>query len=117
MTRCLTSYSELAVAWGFDGWLLNMEVDLDIGQIPNLKEFISRLTQTMHSSVPGSLVIWYVSLTVDGTISYQNQLYEQKNLSLILVMESLPTIGGSWTTIRSNRQRSPAIESLMSTWG
>ncbi|KAE8669379.1 Cytosolic endo-beta-N-acetylglucosaminidase 2 [Hibiscus syriacus] len=69
--------AELAVALGFDGWLLNMEVNLDIGQIPNLKEFISHLTQTMHSSVPGSLVIWYDSVTVDGTISYQNQLNEQ----------------------------------------
>ncbi|KAK8978375.1 hypothetical protein V6N11_028378 [Hibiscus sabdariffa] len=69
--------AELAVALGFDGWLLNMEVNLDISQIPNLKEFVSHLTQTMHSSVPGSLVIWYDSITIDGTISYQNQLNEQ----------------------------------------
>jgi mannosyl-glycoprotein endo-beta-N-acetylglucosaminidase len=39
---------------------LNMEVELELGQIPNLKEFISHLTQTMHSSLPGSLVIWWV---------------------------------------------------------
>ncbi|GMI87319.1 Endo-beta-N-acetyglucosaminidase 85A [Hibiscus trionum] len=69
--------AELAVALGFDGWLLNMEVNLDIEQIPNLKEFVSHLTQTMHSSVPGSLVIWYDSVTIDGTVSYQNQLNEQ----------------------------------------
>ncbi|GMN74539.1 hypothetical protein TIFTF001_055015 [Ficus carica] len=48
---------ELAVALGFDGWLLNMEVSLDVGEIPNLIEFISHLTKRMHSSVPGSLVI------------------------------------------------------------
>lgn len=35
-----------------------MEVDLDVGQIPNLKEFVNHLTKTMHSSMPGSLVIW-----------------------------------------------------------
>ncbi|KAB2011050.1 hypothetical protein ES319_D10G288300v1 [Gossypium barbadense] len=68
---------ELAVALGFDGWLLNMEVDLAISQIPNLKEFVSYLTQTMHSSVPGSLVIWYDSVTIDGTLSWQNQLNEE----------------------------------------
>ncbi|KAI3458498.1 hypothetical protein Pfo_015161 [Paulownia fortunei] len=66
--------TELAVALGFDGWLLNMEVTLDPGQIPNLKAFVSHLSQTMHSSLPGSLVIWYDSVTVDGDLSWQNQL-------------------------------------------
>ncbi|XP_007008872.2 PREDICTED: cytosolic endo-beta-N-acetylglucosaminidase 1 [Theobroma cacao] len=69
--------AELAVALGFDGWLLNIEVELEVGQIPNLKEFISHLTQTMHSSLPGSLVIWYDSVTVDGDLSWQNQLNEK----------------------------------------
>ncbi|GLT78902.1 hypothetical protein SLA2020_504200 [Shorea laevis] len=69
--------AELAVALGFDGWLMNMEVKLDVGQIPNLKEFVSHLTQTMHSSVPGSLVIWYYSVTINGDLDYQNQLNEK----------------------------------------
>ncbi|XP_059669303.1 cytosolic endo-beta-N-acetylglucosaminidase 1-like [Cornus florida] len=68
--------TELAVALGFDGWLLNMEVDLDVGQIPNLKEFIIHLTSTMHSSMPGSLVIWYDSVTVNGDLIWQNILNE-----------------------------------------
>ncbi|KAM7491886.1 hypothetical protein LguiA_034807 [Lonicera macranthoides] len=66
--------TELAVALGFDGWLINMEVQLDVRKIPNLKEFVSHLTQTMHSAVPGSLVIWYDSITIDGNLSWQNQL-------------------------------------------
>ncbi|KAL2248946.1 UNVERIFIED_CONTAM: Cytosolic endo-beta-N-acetylglucosaminidase 1 [Sesamum indicum] len=66
--------AELAVALGFDGWLLNMEVDLDPGQIPILEEFVSHLTQIMHSSLPGSIVIWYDSVTVDGELYWQNQL-------------------------------------------
>ena len=37
---------------------INMEVELDLGKIPNLKEFVSHLTSTMHASVPESLVIW-----------------------------------------------------------
>ncbi|XP_060964598.1 cytosolic endo-beta-N-acetylglucosaminidase 1-like [Cannabis sativa] len=69
--------TELAVALGFDGWLLNMEVKLNVNQIPNLKTFISHLTQTMHSKIPGSLVIWYDSVTVDGSVLYQNQLTEK----------------------------------------
>jgi len=37
---------------------INMEVNLDQGQISNLKEFVDHLSLTMHSSVPGSLVLW-----------------------------------------------------------
>ncbi|CAI9091776.1 OLC1v1026887C1 [Oldenlandia corymbosa var. corymbosa] len=66
--------SELAVALGFDGWLLNFEISLDVGQIPNLKEFVRHLTLTMHSSLPSSLVIWYDSVCIDGSLSWQNQL-------------------------------------------
>ncbi|KAJ9160381.1 hypothetical protein P3X46_025788 [Hevea brasiliensis] len=68
---------ELAVDLGFDGWLLNIEVSLDTAQIPNLTEFVSHLTQIMHSSVPGSLVIWYDSVAITGKLSYQNQLNEK----------------------------------------
>lgn len=38
---------------------LNMEVSLKPEQIPTLKEFVSHLSLTTHSSVPGSLVIWW----------------------------------------------------------
>nr|XP_009764880.1 PREDICTED: cytosolic endo-beta-N-acetylglucosaminidase isoform X2 [Nicotiana sylvestris] len=69
--------SELAAALGFDGWLVNMEVSVDVGQIPNLEEFVSHLTQSMHSLVPESLVIWYDSVTVDGKLNWQDQLNEK----------------------------------------
>ncbi|XP_051143386.1 cytosolic endo-beta-N-acetylglucosaminidase 1 [Andrographis paniculata] len=69
--------TELAVALGFDGWLLNFEVELDVKQIPNLKEFVSHLSKAMHSSLPGSLVIWYDSVTVDGDLAWQDQLNEK----------------------------------------
>ncbi|RAL52324.1 hypothetical protein DM860_016173 [Cuscuta australis] len=69
--------TELAVALGFDGWLINLEVELDVGKLPTLVEFVNHLTQTMHSSVPGSLVIWYDSVTTDGELSWQNKLNEK----------------------------------------
>ncbi|KAG2723979.1 hypothetical protein I3843_02G172600 [Carya illinoinensis] len=68
--------AELADSLGFDGWLINIEVRLDIKQIPILKEFISHLNETMHSLVPGSLVIWYDSVTIHGGLRWQNQLNE-----------------------------------------
>ncbi|CAI8597376.1 unnamed protein product [Vicia faba] len=68
--------AELAVRLGFDGWLINMEVKLDPKQIPNLKEFVDHLSLTMHSSLPGSLVLWYDSVTIDGELKWQDQLNE-----------------------------------------
>ncbi|XP_039135920.1 LOW QUALITY PROTEIN: cytosolic endo-beta-N-acetylglucosaminidase 1 [Dioscorea cayenensis subsp. rotundata] len=69
--------AELAKALGFDGWLLNIEVNLNLDQISNLKEFVSHLTSVMHSSVPGSLVIWYDAVTMDGRLIWQNRLNEK----------------------------------------
>ncbi|PON99445.1 Glycoside hydrolase [Trema orientale] len=82
---CVERLTELAVALGFDGLLLNMEVSLNISQIPILKTFVSHLTQTMHSAIPGSLVIWYDIVTIDGSLSYQNELNDKND---ILVRES-----------------------------
>ncbi|XP_041000722.1 cytosolic endo-beta-N-acetylglucosaminidase 1 isoform X2 [Juglans microcarpa x Juglans regia] len=69
--------AELADSLGFDGWLMNIEVKLDIEQIPLLKEFVSHLNETMHSLVPGSLVIWYDSVTIHGDLHWQDQLNEK----------------------------------------
>ncbi|KAJ4970389.1 hypothetical protein NE237_003488 [Protea cynaroides] len=66
--------AELATTLGFDGWLINIENRLDSWQISNLKEFIGHLTKTMHSSVPGSLVLWYDSVTINGHLNWQDQL-------------------------------------------
>ncbi|XP_047321135.1 cytosolic endo-beta-N-acetylglucosaminidase 1 [Impatiens glandulifera] len=66
--------TELAVSLGFDGWLINMEVGLEAEKIPFLKEFVGHLAETMHSSMQGSQVIWYDSVTVDGDLSWQDQL-------------------------------------------
>ncbi|KAK8959900.1 hypothetical protein KSP40_PGU022244 [Platanthera guangdongensis] len=62
-----------------------MEVSLDPPN-QNLKEFVGHLTQTMQPSCPGSLIIWYDSVTVDGELKYQNQLMKRTSPFLIYVM-------------------------------
>ncbi|XP_062231133.1 cytosolic endo-beta-N-acetylglucosaminidase 1-like isoform X3 [Phragmites australis] len=66
--------TELAATLGFDGWLINIEVKLEVQFIDNLKEFVNHLTKTMHAAVPGSLVIWYDAITVNGELDWQNKL-------------------------------------------
>lgn len=68
--------AELAATLGFDGWLINIEVKLDIQFINNLKEFVNHLTKRMHAAVPGSLVIWYDAITVKGDLDWQDKLSE-----------------------------------------
>ncbi|ANM65635.1 Glycosyl hydrolase family 85 [Arabidopsis thaliana] len=68
--------AELATALGFDGWLINIENDIDEEQIPNMKEFVSHLKKVLHLSTPGALVIWYDSVTVRGNLQWQDQLTE-----------------------------------------
>ncbi|KAK7385790.1 hypothetical protein VNO78_31651 [Psophocarpus tetragonolobus] len=74
--------AELAANLGFDGWLLNMEVSLKQENISNLKEFVNHLSLTMHSSVPGSLVIWYDSITINGDLEWQNQDYPKRSAAV-----------------------------------
>ncbi|XP_043720204.1 cytosolic endo-beta-N-acetylglucosaminidase 1-like isoform X2 [Telopea speciosissima] len=58
------------------GVKINVENRLDSWQIPNMKEFLGHLTNAMHSSVPGSLVIWYDSVTINGHLKWQDKLNE-----------------------------------------
>ncbi len=35
---------------------------------------VGELTEAMHRLVPGSLVIWYDAVTVEGKLQWQNEL-------------------------------------------
>ncbi|KAH0904906.1 hypothetical protein HID58_044409 [Brassica napus] len=69
--------AELATSLGFDGWLINIENEIDKEQVPNLMEFVSHLTKVLHLSTPGSLVIWYDSVTVHDHLKWQDHLNEK----------------------------------------
>ena len=54
--------------YNFDGWLLNVEVGVPQSSVENLIYFCSVLTEMCIN------VIWYDSVTVSGSVSYQNTL-------------------------------------------
>lgn len=66
--------AELAAVLGFDGWLINIENEVEKQHLDNLLEFVRLLTTYMHQMVPGSTVIWYDSVTKDGKLRWQNCL-------------------------------------------
>ncbi|CAD7702778.1 unnamed protein product [Ostreobium quekettii] len=70
LVKQLTS---IAAHFGFDGWLLNFEVELDRKKhIPQLIAFVKELTRQMQEMCPLSLVIWYDAVTTYGRLRWQN---------------------------------------------
>jgi len=107
--------TELAIELGFDGWLINMEVKLELEQITHMKEFVDHLTVSMHNSLPGSLVIWYDSVTKDGHLLWQNELNE-KNKPFFDICDGILSTTLGRKIILNALLFLRANDSLMFTW-
>lgn len=67
----------MAQYYQFDGWLINIENKLSSEKTAALKDFLCYLTKQMHLQVRGSEVIWYDSIILDGSLSWQNELNDK----------------------------------------
>lgn len=67
---------DIAVTYGFDGWLLNIENILQDSDIPYLLNFVEYLTKKIKEKIPSGCVIWYDAVTLHGDLSWQNELNE-----------------------------------------
>ena len=45
--------------------------------MPQLVGFVEYLTKEMHTHVPGSKVIWYDSVIIDGSLKWQDMLNDK----------------------------------------
>jgi endo-beta-N-acetylglucosaminidase D len=85
----------IAGAFGFDGWLLNVEIEfpnLVTHPTEKLTGFIRSLKRLLGSE---GLVIWYDALNIDNRVDYQNGLTE-KNVPFALAADYLFT-NYKWT--------------------
>lgn len=64
----------MAIYYNFDGWFLNLESCLQKEYIPDLICFLKYLSNRMHQAKPGSLIIWYDALTIEGKVDWQDKL-------------------------------------------
>lgn len=69
----------VAKFYKFDGWLLNIENVIKNEQINNLIYFVKYLTDNIHEAIKDSEIIWYDSVTNEGTLNWQNEL-NNKNM-------------------------------------
>lgn len=74
VSKAASQLALVAEKYCFDGWLINIESEMDATFGPFFTEFLKAVTEETHKSVPGSLVIWYDSVLQDGKLSWQNEL-------------------------------------------
>lgn len=67
----------LAQFYKFEGWLLNIENEINEPDIPKLTFFIQYLTDNIHDKIEHSEIIWYDSVTNVGKLYWQNELNEK----------------------------------------
>lgn len=61
----------------FEGWLLNIEVNVDADKIAMLEYLVEFLTAETKREIPNGTIIWYDSVVKDGKLSWQNELNER----------------------------------------
>ncbi|XP_043658707.1 cytosolic endo-beta-N-acetylglucosaminidase [Drosophila teissieri] len=66
--------TRLCEHFGFEGWLVNVEVTVPQSKMPSLYRFVRQLTTATESRVPHGRVFWYDSVTEDGQLRWQNEL-------------------------------------------
>lgn len=59
----------------FDGYLLNVENK--VSQPDTLLQFVKYLHRMLHAELPHATLLWYDSVTVSGTLNWQNKLNEK----------------------------------------
>lgn len=78
--KAANQLASIAKFHGFDGWLLNVEVALQAGSsaASDLVAFVGDLTRATRKILgPVSEVIWYDSVTRDGSLAWQNELNDE----------------------------------------
>ncbi|XP_014245517.1 cytosolic endo-beta-N-acetylglucosaminidase-like isoform X1 [Cimex lectularius] len=67
--------AQIAKHYKFSGYLLNIENDISMANMPNFIELVKELRKQLKKVDPNNIVIWYDSVTIpNGEICYQNEL-------------------------------------------
>ncbi|KPU75473.1 uncharacterized protein Dana_GF22338, isoform B [Drosophila ananassae] len=72
--RTVEALTRLCQHFGFEGWLVNVEVEVPATNMANLYYFLRQLTDVTESRVPHGRVFWYDSVLEDGKLQWQNEL-------------------------------------------
>ncbi|KAJ1558806.1 hypothetical protein HK096_003536, partial [Nowakowskiella sp. JEL0078] len=88
---------DMAEYYGFDGWFFNIEATVPSSvDARNLVLFLEYMMKKLHERIPGSILIWYDSLTINGDLDWQNYL-NPLNLAFFLATDGIYTNYG-WSS-------------------
>ncbi|GMR43002.1 hypothetical protein PMAYCL1PPCAC_13197, partial [Pristionchus mayeri] len=65
---------QIMQTWRFEGWLVNIEVEMEVREIPMLVNFLQSLTAATKKANPRATVLWYDAVCTDGKLEWQNTL-------------------------------------------
>nr|CAB3242571.1 cytosolic endo-beta-N-acetylglucosaminidase-like [Phallusia mammillata] len=103
---------DIAKFYGFDGWLLNFECAIEPSKVEALQQFVKYLRDQMHLLDKNAKVIWYDSVTCDGTLAWQNELND-KNRCFYEVSDGI-FLNYTWTEkqLENSRKASTTPDSV-----
>ncbi|ESO93332.1 hypothetical protein LOTGIDRAFT_119666 [Lottia gigantea] len=103
-----TKLVNMAEYYRFDGWLINIENEVQSRKVNDLKDFVEDLTRKMHEAIPGSVVIWYDSVTDTGKLDWQNELND-RNRMYFEVCDGI-YLNYNWTHEKLENSKTIAVE-------
>lgn len=74
---------EIQKIYGFDGWLLNIENEIE--HVELLRDFVELVTVQTHQQDSEAVVIWYDSVTKDGHLEWQDQLNQENKYEFLIM--------------------------------
>ncbi|KAF1762381.1 hypothetical protein GCK72_010643 [Caenorhabditis remanei] len=79
MERTVASLVAVSNHFGFDGWLINIENEIDENKVDLLVRFCASLTRKSKQINSNSKIIWYDSVLHSGKLKWQNALNSENN--------------------------------------
>ena len=112
--------------YGFDGWLLNVEVEVPVAHVENLVRLVAATRAAIARAVPGARgeVVWYDAVTTAGRRTWQNA-WTQANEAYAVAADALwinygwrpHTLAASVSAARAAGHPAPAVIAGWDAWG
>lgn len=77
LERTIDALVSVTVNCCFDGWLINIECEIQQNKVSKLRKFLKFLTERIHEVVPNGKVFWYDSVVNTGHLRWQNELNDK----------------------------------------
>ncbi|GMT20678.1 hypothetical protein PFISCL1PPCAC_11975, partial [Pristionchus fissidentatus] len=75
--RTINALCQIMRTWNFDGFLFNVEVEIEVREAPVLINFLEQLKAALHLDNHNAKLIWYDAVCTDGKLEWQNTINDR----------------------------------------